>query len=186
MRDGTSWCRFLGWNSWDEFNAHLEEQYRKRRERRLRGHAETIGERFERDRAAMLPLAAASYEPAKISRLGSVRYRSNDYSVPTQYGHRQVWVKGYVHEVVIVCASEMIARHERSYEREVVVFDPLHYLALLERKTRALDQAAPLVGSSCRSASRNCGVCSKRGSRSMAIVSMCRYCGCWRPSPSRK
>jgi len=28
----------------------------------------------------------------------------------------------------------------------VVVFDPLHYLALLEQKTRALDQAAPLAG----------------------------------------
>src|ERR1700684_2524029 len=26
------------------------------------------------------------------------------------------------------------------------IFDPLHYLALLEQKTRALDQAAPLVG----------------------------------------
>jgi hypothetical protein len=35
---------------------------------------------------------------------------------------------------------------ERSYERETVVFDPLHYLALLEQKTRALDQAAPLAG----------------------------------------
>jgi hypothetical protein len=55
-------------------------------------------------------------------------------------------VKGYVHEVVIACASEVIARHERSYEREAVIFDPLHYLALLEQKTRALDQAAPLVG----------------------------------------
>ena len=39
-----------------------------------------------------------------------------------------------------------IARHQRSYERETVVFDPLHYLALLEQKTRALDQAAPLAG----------------------------------------
>src|ERR1019366_8257269 len=34
----------------------------------------------------------------------------------------------------------------RSYEREAVIFDPLHYLALLEQKARALDQAAPLVG----------------------------------------
>jgi hypothetical protein len=33
-----------------------------------------------------------------------------------------------------------------AYERETVVFDPLHYLALLEQKTRALDQAAPLAG----------------------------------------
>ena len=55
-------------------------------------------------------------------------------------------MKGYVHEVVIACASEVIARHERSYEREAVVFDPLHYLALIEQKTRALDQAAPLAG----------------------------------------
>jgi len=48
--------------------------------------------------------------------------------------------------VVIACGSEVIARHERSYEREAVVFDPLHYLALIEQKTRALDQAAPLAG----------------------------------------
>ena len=27
-----------------------------------------------------------------------------------------------------------------------MIFDPLHYLALLEQKTRALDQAAPLAG----------------------------------------
>ena len=51
-----------------------------------------------------------------------------------------------MHEVVIACAGEVIARHRRSYEREAVVFDPLHYLALLEQKTRALDQAAPLAG----------------------------------------
>jgi hypothetical protein len=138
-------------SSWEELNAHLEQQCRKRRERRLRGHTETIGERFERDRAALLPLPAAPYEAcekisARVSSLSLVRYRGNDYSVPTEYGHRQVWVKGYVHEVVIACASEVIARHQRSYERETVVFDPLHYLALLEQKTRALDQAAPLAG----------------------------------------
>ena len=132
-------------------NAHLQLQCRKRRGRRLRGHTETIGERFERDRAAMLPLPATPYEACekttvRVTSLSLVRYRGNDYSVPTEYGHRQVLVKGYVHEVVIACASEVIARHQRSYERELVVFDPLHYLALLEQKTRALDQAAPLVG----------------------------------------
>ena len=123
----------------------------KRRQRRLRGHTETIGERFERDRAALLPLPAAPYEACekittRVSSLSLVRYRSNDYSVPTEYGHRQVLVKGYVHQVVIVCGSEVIARHERSYERESVIFDPLHYLRLLEQKSRALDQAAPLAG----------------------------------------
>jgi len=138
-------------NSWDELNAHLEAECRKRRQRRLRGHTETIGERFERDREAFLPLPASEYEAcekrvARVSSLSLVRYRTNDYSVPTEYGHRDVLVKGYVHEVVIVCGSQVIARHRRSYQREDMVFDPLHYLAVLEQKARALDQAAPLVG----------------------------------------
>ena len=137
--------------SWEAFNAHLEQQCRRRRERRLRGHTETIGERFERDRVAFLPLPVAPYEAcekvaARVNSLALVRYRGNDYSVPTRHGHLQVLVRGYVHEVTIACASEVIARHPRSYEREVVIFDPLHYLALLEQKTRALDQAAPLAG----------------------------------------
>jgi transposase len=138
-------------DSWEELNAHLKEECHKRRERRLRGHQETIGERFERDRAALLPLPEAPYEAcekqtARVSSLSLVRYRANDYSVPTAYGHREVLVKGYVHDVVICCGSEVIARHPRSYEREELIFDPLHYLALLEQKTRALDQAAPLAG----------------------------------------
>ena len=137
--------------SWEELNSKLEADCRQRRQRRLRGHAETIGERFARDRAAMLPLPAAPYQAcekitARVSSLSLVRYRTNDYSVPTQYGYRKVLVKGYVHRVEIGCSSEVIARHERSYERETAVYDPLHYLALLERKSRALDQAAPLAG----------------------------------------
>jgi transposase len=138
-------------SSWEELNAHLLEQCRKRRAQKVWGHQETIGERFERDRAVLLPLPASPYEAcekrtAKVSSLSLVRYRTNDYSVPTAYGHREVLVKGYVHEVVIACGSEVIARHRRSYEREDMIFDPLHYLALLEEKTRALDQAAPLAG----------------------------------------
>ena len=48
--------------------------------------------------------------------------------------------------MVVACGAEAIARHPRSYEREDFVFNPLHYLELLERKIGALDQAAPLAG----------------------------------------
>jgi hypothetical protein len=68
-----------------------------------------------------------------------VRDRTNDYSVPAEYGHRDVLVKCHVHESVIVCGSEVIARHRRSYQREDMIFDPLRYPALLEQKARALD-----------------------------------------------
>ena len=92
------------------------------------------------------PYDACEKQAGRVSSLSLVRYRGTDYSVPTAYGHREVLVRGYVHEVVISCGAEIIARHVRSYEREDFVFDPLHYLALLEQKIDALDQAAPLAG----------------------------------------
>ena len=104
-----------------------------------------------RDRQAVLPLPPVPYDACdqrstRVTSLSLVRYRRNDYSVPTAYGHRAVVVKGYVDEVVIVCGSEEIARQRRSCDRAVWIFDPRHDVALLERKTGALDQAAPLVG----------------------------------------
>ena len=77
---------------------------------------------------------------------GVTRRRPTLHSVPVAYGHREVVVRGYVGEVVISNGAEVIARHPRSYERDDFVFDPVHYLPLLERKTGALDQAAPLAG----------------------------------------
>ena len=138
-------------DSFAALNAHLLACCRKRMSDRLRGHAETIGERLQRDLAALQkplppPYDACEKVPATVSSLSLVRYRRNDYSVPTSFGHREVLVRGYVHEVVIACGTEVIARHPRSYEREDFVFDPLHYLALIEQKINALDQAAPLAG----------------------------------------
>ena len=135
----------------DALNEDLLTACRRRLEDRLRGHDETIGERMARDLAAFhdlppTPYDACEKQAGRVSSLSLVRYRGTDYSVPTAYGHREVVVRGYVHEVVISCGAEIIARHVRSYEREDFVFDPLHYLALLERKIGALDQAAPLAG----------------------------------------
>src|SRR5437588_6424638 len=138
-------------DSFAALNAHLLACCRKRMGDRLRGHAETIGERLQRDLAALHkplppPYDACEKVPATVSSLSLVRYRRNDYSVPTSFGYREVLVRGHVHELVIACGTEVIARHPRSYEREDCVFDPLHYLALIEQKINALDQAAPLAG----------------------------------------
>jgi transposase len=136
--------------SWDEFNTWLEEQCRKRQADTLRGHGETIGRRLERDLEAMADLPAAPFDACdqtsgRVSSQALVRYKTNDYSVPVAYGHRDVWLRGYVDRIVIGCGGEIIARHPRSYDREDMVFDPIHYLPLIEKKTNALDQAAPLA-----------------------------------------
>ena len=137
--------------SFEAFNEYLEQRCRERQGDVLRGHRESIGERLKRDLEAMATLPAAPFDachqaPGQVSSQSLVRYRNNDYSVPVAYGHRRVWVRGYVEQVVIGCGTEIIARHRRSYEGEDTVFDPLHYLPLIERKIAALDQAAPLAG----------------------------------------
>ena len=137
--------------SFDALNAHLERRCLERMDARLRGHTETIGQRLERDLETLLPLPPSPYDACerragRVSSLSLVRYRTNDYSVPVAYGHRDVIIRGYVDEVVISCGGEVIARHPRSYERDDFVYDPIHYLPLLEQKTGALDQAAPLQG----------------------------------------
>ena len=137
--------------SFEALNAYLERRCLERMDAQLRGHTETIGQRMERDLEALLPLPdapcdACDKQAARVSSLSLVRYRTNDYSVPVAYGHRDVLVRGYVDRVVISCGSEVIAEHPRSYERDDFVFDTIHYLPLLEQKTAALDQAAPLQG----------------------------------------
>ena len=48
--------------SYDALNAHLEGKCLGRMEAKLRGHAETIGERMERDLTALLSLPAVPYD----------------------------------------------------------------------------------------------------------------------------
>jgi len=79
--------------TWEECNAHLLMQCQRRRERKLRGHQQTIGERFEKDREQLLPLPAAPYEACekRSTRVTSMSLvRTSDYSVPVCWGHGEV------------------------------------------------------------------------------------------------
>ena len=88
------------YESFQALNAHLEQRCLEQRclERMdavLRGHSETIGQRMERDLDALLPLPSAPYDAcdqqaSRVSSLSLVRYRTNDYSAPVAYGHRDV------------------------------------------------------------------------------------------------
>jgi transposase len=102
--------------SFDALNAWLEEQCLRRQDEVLRGHAETIGERLMRDLDALMVLPTAPYDACekvstRATSISMVRYRGNDYSVPVAFAHHEVQVRGYVHEVVIGCGAEVIARH---------------------------------------------------------------------------
>ncbi len=72
--------------NWEAFNTYLEAQCRNRQGDIPRGHRESIGERFERDRAALMALPPSPFDACdkrsmRVSSLSLVRYRTNDYSV---------------------------------------------------------------------------------------------------------
>jgi len=101
--------------------------------------------------AVMLELPSTPFEASRVqapraSNLSLVRFDGNDYSVPVRCAHREVVVKGDCEEVRVYRQDERIAEHRRIWDKEQVSFEPVHYLALLERKPGALDFARPLEG----------------------------------------
>jgi len=135
----------------DELNTHLLARCRDDQKRRVRGNVATKEVLLAEDRAAFIPLPAVPFD-ACVKRsttadsLSLVRFDDNDYSVPVRYAHHPVVVRAYVDRVVIGHKGEVVAEHARLWGREGVSFDPVHYLALLERKPGALDHARPLEG----------------------------------------
>jgi hypothetical protein len=115
----------------------------------LRGKSASIAERMKADAAQFMALPAHAFDachiqPGRVSSLSLVRYKTNDYSVPTAFAHQDVIVKAYVTHIDVHCGGEHIARHPRCWGREDFIYNPLHYLALIEQKAASLDQAAPL------------------------------------------
>ncbi len=76
--------------SFDALNASLADQCLQRQSDVLRGHKQTIGDRFVDDKAVLCalpkyPFEACEIQSTRVSSLSMVRYRGNDYSVPVAY-----------------------------------------------------------------------------------------------------
>ncbi len=135
--------------SWAALNEYLAAACYADLFRRVRGKIGTKAERLVEDRAAMLALPAEAFEPRRVvaghaNSLSLVRFDRNDYSVPSAYAHHEVTVLGGIEDVAITSGTDVVARHPRHWGKEQTTFDPVHYLALLERKPGAIDFARPL------------------------------------------
>ena len=136
-------------DSLETLNQQLLEGCRLDLEDRTRGKPAPKRDLLREDQAAFLPLPAQSFEarriePGTASSESLVRFDTNDYSVPVRYAHRQLIVVATVEEVRIIHADRLVARHQRCWDRERTFFEPVHYLALLERKPGGFDHARPL------------------------------------------
>jgi transposase len=135
--------------SFAELNVYLTRRCEEELDRTVRGKSQTKRQRLETDRAAMLGFPATSFESRKVTHaksnsLSLVRFDRNDYSVPTAYAHQDVVVIGGVESIKIVAQGHLVATHTRSWDKAQTFYEPVHYLALLERKPGAFDAARPL------------------------------------------
>jgi len=134
----------------EELNARLVEMCREDMNRHVRGNNGSKAELLEEDQKKFSSLPEAPFDacrkqPTRANSLSLVRFDDNDYSVPVAYAHHEILIKGYVDRVVLCHKEKVVAEHKRSWGKEGVFFDYLHYLPLLERKPGSLDHARPLA-----------------------------------------
>ncbi|HBN74514.1 MAG TPA: IS21 family transposase [Planctomycetaceae bacterium] len=116
-------------------------------ERKLRGKSTCKRTLLSEEQLRPLPrqiFEAHRLGQAHADSLSLVRFETNSYSVPTKYAHRAITIVATIDEVRLIFAGQLIARHCRHWGREEFFFDPVHYLALLERKPGGFDHARPL------------------------------------------
>lgn len=114
----------------------------------VRLHGETRKkpvEFFEAERPSLLPLPINDFDIATVSpQRASTQFRitldTNRYSVPAEYAGRALTVKTDPQRICVYAADKLIARHIRSYERNLDFEDPDHPKALLAQRKKARDQ----------------------------------------------
>jgi transposase len=138
-------------DSWDSLNAHLATACQREFDRAAADRQHSTAELLAGDRAAFLPLPAEPFEARRvelvtINSLSLGRFDGNDYSVPTAFAYQSLTATGTIDRVRFSQRGKQVAEHRRCWAKRQVTFEPLHYLALLERKPGALDHARPLCG----------------------------------------
>ena len=136
-------------NSIEQLNVQLKADCRKDLERKLRGKSGTKAQLLDQERECFLAMPTEGFEARRVetptaNSLSLARFDRNDYSVPTDYAYHQLTALGSIEQVRILFADQVIATHRRCWDHHKVIFDPVHYLALLERKPGAFDVARPL------------------------------------------
>ena len=116
---------------------------------KIPGKPDTVGAMFEIEKAALRPLPIYPFETAKsqnarVSAFSTVRFQTNEYSVPTRYVGKQVGIKGFPEKVEIYYEGERIADHARLWGKNERSCRLIDYLELLEERGRAVLNAVPV------------------------------------------
>jgi transposase len=118
-------------------------------QRQVAGQPVRIEEAWALEQSHLRPLREHDFPccvtaPVRLTPYGQVVFETNRYSVPTDRAQRQLVLKAYPFRVEISDGTQVLARHPRSDGRQQEIYDPLHYLPLLEQRPGAFEHAKPL------------------------------------------
>ena len=135
--------------SMEELNCLLREKCRKYLSHQIRGKKNNVGSMLAEEKEKLYPLPKYPFDPCKrstgrVDRFCTIRFDSNNYSVPCEFCGREVSVKASPETVSIYLGGTCIAQHKRCLERKKTIYDLAHYLPLLEKKGRAIFYAKPV------------------------------------------
>jgi transposase len=104
---------------------------------------------YEEEKPALRPLPAKRIEPdtpiqALVGHDLTFRYDTTKYSLPIEYVGKTVTVRVLAYSVEAWFAGDVVYTHERAFIKGKHQLIPEHYLPLLERRPRAMRNAAPL------------------------------------------
>ena len=108
----------------------------------------TIDQVFAEERCKFITLPASPFDgyqgnSARVSSQLLVSFDRNRYSVNAMAVGKTVEVRAYANRIIVVMNGTTVGAHKRHLGRDKVIYDPWHYLAVLERKPGALRNGAP-------------------------------------------
>lgn len=136
-------------NDYDDLNQILLECCKQDVNRHVRGQEAPVSELWELEKVHLLPFPKQDYpacetRPVKANSYSQVIFDTNRYSVPPTYAGKQLVLRAFPFRIEVLSLENVIATHQRCFGREQDVFDPLHYLLLLEQRPGAFEHALPL------------------------------------------
>lgn len=107
----------------------------------------TIWEVFKEEHPSMIPIISEfqgySETECRVSTTCLVRYDRNHYSVDSKLAGKTATIRASAERIKVVSNGMLVADHPRQFGRDNVVYDPWHYISVLERKPGALRNGAP-------------------------------------------
>ena len=108
----------------------------------------TIDQVFAEEKGKLIALPASPFDgyqevTTRVSLQLLINFDRNHYSVNAMAVGKSVQVRAYASHVTMVLNGTVVGIHKRHLGRDKAIYDPWHYLAVLERKPGALRNGAP-------------------------------------------